>query len=424
MNVMAREIQIYHDIDELKVCFGAGMRERSHYAGHRVCLILALIGLTCGLVLPGYSWSQPLPDQTEGPLVTNPSWAVTGNLNTPRYGHTATLLGNGKVLIAGGLDSALAPFSVTDSAELYDPATGTWSGTGNLNTGRIGHTATLLPNGKVLVSGGRDRIAPPFFGLIGSAELYDPATGTWSSTGKFNTSRSGHTATLLANGQVLVAGGVTTDYILLDNAELYDPATGMWSLTGNLRTARSLHQATLLPSGKVLVAGGYIYREPYFLSSAEIYDPVTGSWSSAENLNRAWPSTATLLPNGEVLVAEWDGAELYDPATGIWNVTGTLNTSREAYTATLLANGQVLVAGGYNYNDDNPFISAELYDPTSRIWSRSGNLNAGRYNHTATLLPDGRILVAGGLDASGTTLHSAELFDLGLTQIAGGNLNN
>ena len=92
MNMMAREIQTYQDIGELKVCLGAGMRKRSHYAGHRVCLILALIGLTCGLVLPGYSWSQPLPDQTEVPLVTNPSWAVTGNLNTPRYVHTATLL--------------------------------------------------------------------------------------------------------------------------------------------------------------------------------------------------------------------------------------------------------------------------------------------------------------------------------------------
>jgi len=385
-------------------------------------LILALIGLMCGL--PVYSWSQPLPDQTAMPLVTNPGWAVTGTLNTPRYGHTATLLASGKVLVAGGLDRALAPFSVTDSAELYDPATGTWSSTGNLDTGRIGHTATLLPNGKVLVTGGRDRIAPPFFGLADSAELYDPATGTWSSTGNLNTSRSGHTATLLASGQVLVAGGVTTDYIQLDSAELYDPATGMWSLTGNLSTTRSLHRATLLSSGQVLVAGGYIYSEPYFLSSVEIYDPVTGRWSGAVNLNKPSADTATLLPNDEVLVTQWDSAELYDPATRIWSDTGTLNTAREAYTATLLANGQVLVAGGFNYNDDNPYLSAELYDPTSRTWSRSVNLNAGRYNHTATLLPDGKVLVAGGLDASGTTLHSAELFDLGLTQTAGGNLNN
>ena len=357
------------------------------------------------------------------PLVTNPSWSVTGNLNTPRYGHTATLLANGKVLVTGGLDRALAPFGVTDSAELYDSATGTWGSTGNLNTGRSGHTATLLANGKVLVVGGRDHIAPPFFGLTGSAELYDPATETWSSTGNLNTSRSGHTATLLANGQVLVAGGITTNYVLLDSVELYDPATGTWSLTGNLSAARSLHAATLLPSDKVLVAGGYIYAEPYFLSSAEIYDPVTGSWSSADNLNKPSADTATLLSNGEALVTQWDSAELYDPATGIWSVTGTLNKAREAYTATLLPNGQVLVAGGYNYNDDNPYFSAELYDPTKRIWSRSNNLNAGRYNHTATLLPDGKVLVAGGLDAFGATLNSAELFDVGLTQTAGGNLN-
>jgi Galactose oxidase, central domain/Kelch motif len=333
MNLIEREIQTYQDIDELKVRFDAGMRKRSHYASHRVRLILALIGLMCGLVLPGYSWSQPLPDQTGVPLETNPSWSVTGNLNTPRYGHTATLLANGKVLVAGGLDRAFEPFSVTNSAEIYDPATGTWSSTGNLDTGRIGHTATLLPNGKVLVAGGRDRIASPFFGLADSAELYDPATGTWSSTGNLNTSRSGHTATLLANGQVLVAGGVTTDYIVLGNAELYDPATGMWSSTDSLRTARSLHLAALLPGGKVLVAGGYIYAEPYFLGSAEIYDPVTGRWSRADNLNKRWAHTATLLPTDEVLVAEWDSAELYDPTTGMWNDTGTLNTSREAYTA-------------------------------------------------------------------------------------------
>jgi hypothetical protein len=194
----------------------------------------------------------------------------------------------------------------------------------------------------------------------------------------------------------------------------------MWSSTDSLRTARSLHLAALLPGGKVLVAGGYIYAEPYFLGSAEIYDPVTGRWSRADNLNKRWAHTATLLPTDEVLVAEWDSAELYDPTTGMWNDTGTLNTSREAYTATLLANGQVLVAGGYNYNDDNPFISAELYDPTTRTWSRSVNLNAGRYNHTATLLPDGKVLVVGGLDSFGITLNRAELFDLGLTQTAGG----
>jgi galactose oxidase-like protein/Kelch motif protein len=423
MNVMTREKQTYQDIGEPKVRFGASMRKRGYFAGHRVCLILALAGLTCGLALPGYSWSQPIPNQSAMPLVTNPSWGATGNLNTPRYGHTATLLANGKVVVAGGLARTLAQLSVTDSAELYDPGTGTWSRTGNLNTGRVGHTATLLPNGKVLVAGGHDRLAPPFLDLTDRVELYDPSTGTWSSTNNLNTSRSGHTATLLPNGKVLVAGGVTNNGVLLDSAELYDPATGIWTLTDSLRTARSLHLATLLPSDKVLVAGGYINSEPYFLSSAEVYDPATGSWSSASNLNRPSADTTTLLPSGEVLVTQWDSAEFYDPATGLWSDTGNLNTAREAYTATLLPNGQVLVAGGYNYNDDNPFISAELYDPTTRIWSRSVNLNTGRYNHTATLLPDGKVLVAGGLDAFGTTLSSAELFDPGLTQTAGGNLN-
>jgi hypothetical protein len=163
------------------------------------------------------------------------------------------------VLVAGGDNG-----STLSSAELYDPATGTWSSTGSLGTARENHTATLLPSGKVLVAAGHNDSS----GYLNSAELYDPASGSWSSTGSLVPVRYNHTATLLPNGKVLVAGGGNPGP--LSSAELYDPASGSWSSTGSLGTARYNHTATLLPNGKVLVAGGH------GISSAELYDPGLG----------------------------------------------------------------------------------------------------------------------------------------------------
>ena len=341
------------------------------------------------------------------------SWTATGNLNTARLYHTATLLPNGKVLAVGGLDSSN---SVSASAELYDPATGTWTATGSLNTARYVHTATLLPNGKVLVAGGADS----FDNTFTSAELYDPASGTWTATGSLNAARSLHTAALLPNGKVLVAGGYTGGMLgaASASAELYDPASGTWTGTGSLNTARYDHTATLLPNGKVLVAGGFNVVGVVTFASAELYDPASGTWTFTGNLNTARLfHTATLLPNGKVLaVGGLDSsnsvsasAELYDPATGTWTTTGNLNTARYHHTATLLPNGKVLVAGGAD-SFDNALASAELYDPASGTWTATGSLNTARDSHTATLLPNGKVLVAGGSNPSA----SAELYDTGL----------
>jgi hypothetical protein len=375
--------------------------------------ILAFIGMAS--VMP-FTWQAVTYAQT-------PGWSLTGSLNTSRYLPTATLLPNGKVLVAGGSLNG-APLN---SAELYDPAVGTWSFTGSLNMPRYLHTATLLPNGKVLVVGGVD------VSNLTSAELYDPSTGTWSFTGGVNLTRFWHTATLLQNGKVLVVGGASAPD---DSAELYDPSTGTWSMTGSVHTGRYGHTATLLQSGLVLIAGGSDDGDlDSALASAELYDPVTGTWSVTGSLHEGRLSTAVLLPNGKVLVAGGytkdhipDGsgfysvpislrsAELYDPATGTWSSTSNLNEQRSFHTATLLPSGKVLVAAGLDWGTPAPcpcsatkLDSAELYDPIAGTWQRTANLKRARSNQTATLLESGNVLVATGDDSN----RSVEIYNDG-----------
>jgi Kelch motif len=177
---------------------------------HALQLVMGLYITTSGFVFGaalGESSTAILTitDNATEPPVRNPTWVSTGKLNTARYFHTATLLPGGKVLVAGGYagPSVLS----TNSAELYDPETSIWSVTGSLFTPLVFHTATLLANGKVLVAGGNTSFAPPSFGVTGSSALYDASTGTWSNTGSLNGATNSHTATLLHNGKVLIAGG-------------------------------------------------------------------------------------------------------------------------------------------------------------------------------------------------------------------------
>ena len=211
--------------------------------------------------IPIITWSAP----------ANISWASAAALNTAVLNQTATLLDNGKVLIAGG-DTG---HGFVSSAELYDPASNTWSSAGSMATARAVATATHLNNGKVLITGGLNNNNQP----LSSAELYDPATNTWSSAGNMATVRVYDTATLLPNGNVLVAGGYTGPY--LSSAELYDPTTNSWSSAASMATPRGFQTATLLNNGKVLVAGGDFSE----LQSAELYDPVGNTWSSASSMN-------------------------------------------------------------------------------------------------------------------------------------------
>jgi Galactose oxidase, central domain len=191
-------------------------------------------------------------------------WKVTGRLNTARYLHTATLLQNGMVLVAGGLNDP-DQTAVFASAELYDPANRTWTATGSLNAARFSHTATLLQNGTVLVAGGADAL-----GFPASAELYDPASGTWTATGSLNTARTYHTATVLPDGTVLVEAGEDRNFTSSASVEVYELASGTWTATGSLHNARTFHTATLLQDGTVLVAGGFSTTNNHALSSAEL----------------------------------------------------------------------------------------------------------------------------------------------------------
>ena len=350
----------------------------------------------------------------QGTSQVNASSIPTGDLHKARYLHTATLLPDGKVLVVGGSGNR---GSLADSAELYDPDKHIWSVASPLNKARLGHTATLLPNGKVLVTGGNISTASPTFGLTNSAELFDPATGTWAITDSLNTGRTNHTATLLTSGKVLVTGGWDGSSSIA-SAELYDPETENWSSTGNLNAPRCMHTATLLQSGKVLVAGGTDDGDLFVtLASAELYDPVTATWSSTGRLGEPRVlHTATLLQNGKVLVVGGyggylygpsDSEALYDPIAGEWNHTGNLITLRHGHSSTMLPDGSILVAGGGN---SDILDSAELHDPATGVWDRIEGLSTPRYAHTATLLENGKVLFAGGRNGGGP-LSSAELYD-------------
>jgi hypothetical protein len=273
-----------------------------------------------------------------------------------RTSHTATLLQNGQVLIVGGRGNG-SNYQLS-SAELYDPGTGVFASTGSMATPRTSHAATLLQSGRVLIAGGDD---------VDSAEIYDPSSGTFASAGALDKPREGSTATLLASGKVLIAGGEYLDcdtpasepcnLIFFGPAELYYPAAGIFTATGSLNTGRIQHTATLLANGMVLLAGGEEFtvdpETTTVISSVELYDPGTDGFAPATSLIvKRENHTATLLEDGTVLIAGGSGstpasAELYEPDTGEFVPTGFLATLRESHTATLLPNGQVLIAGGF-----------------------------------------------------------------------------
>jgi large repetitive protein len=379
----------------------------------------------------------PQPTKSSAPAIG--TWTATGSLITGRAEHTATRLPDGKVLVAGGIPDNTEQLQLA-SAELYDLSTGKWSATGSMLTPRSKHTATLLANGKVLVAGGFCAPLGPgggatkgcpavedLDGAIANAELYDPATGTWAATGSMATARYLHTATLLADGNVLVAGAEHRDGILA-SVELYNARTGKWTATASMITARTQQFAVKLADRKVLAAGGIgpvSATDHGPLSSAEVYDPGARRWAATGNLMavRAQGGTAALLGDGKVLLAGGGGsgdpmlasAELYDPSSGTWTSTASMHGPRGESASTPLADGRVFVVGGFADPSvaGAPLLSsAEVFDPKSGSWIDAGSMSAGHFDLTATLLVTGQVLVTGGFDPDGVT-SSADLYDPG-----------
>ena len=244
-----------------------------------------------------------------------------------------------------------------------------------------------------------------------------PKVGSLVSAGEMLNPRSGHTATLLPNGKVLIAGGMRRNQDFYKSAELYDPATGKFQPTGDMSIARVGHIAVLLHSGKVLVAGGWVGMEG--TDSAELYDPVSGKFTSIARMTarRGRPS-ATLLADGDVLIAAGEArdnesvatAEIFHASTLSFQATASMHHPRVSHTATLLNDGRVLMTGGYQ---NSAMSTAEVYDPKTGAFTETGSLTTARSKHTAGRLPDGRVLIAGGSDSRGWhgNLSSAEIYD-------------
>ncbi|WP_395833253.1 kelch repeat-containing protein [Cystobacter fuscus] len=280
----------------------------------------------------------------------NDIWTATGMPRTTHRRHTATLLRDDRVLVVGG-DGA----SAIKSAEVYNPATGAWAATGNLVTYRREHSAVRLADGRVLVMGGKDSGGT----VLSSAEVYDPATGTWASTGGMAWARRAFTATVLSDGRVLVTGGLVDSgdecrgLNCLASAEVYNPATGTWSSTGGMATARGFHAAAVLADGKVLVTGGGVDGAPS--AHAEVYNPAMGQWTATGDMHSPRRNHSLTPLNGGLVLAVggYDvftgiltSAELYDPNTGAWCTTGSLGQGRYKHTATPLPDGRVLITAG------------------------------------------------------------------------------
>ena len=321
-----------------------------------------------------------------------PDAMEAASISTGRWGHTATLLEDGRVLVVGGQES---PSGKLASAEIYDPASDSWSSAGEMSVARgAGLRATRLSDGRVLVTGDSDEAI---------AEIYDPSDGQWSQAGVMTEPRNAATSTLMADGRVMVTGGGDATKAGQDpfaSAEIFDPATGEWTSAGSMQNENYSHGAVLLQDGRVMVAGGEL---------TEAYDPATDTWAAAGEPLRertgGYPviilnDGMVLVPGGEFKQRRRAGAdpirnvELYDPSTESWTRVANMNDARSRHAAVLLNNGNVLLVATREL---------QMYNPSTDTWASAGNLEQERSAYyTATVLQDGRVLVVGGQEEDDT----------------------
>ena len=308
------------------------------------------------------------------------------------------------------------------ASEIFDPASGVWQNTGSMHQARRGHQAVVLGDGRVLVAGGISEGE-----LLSSAEIYDPATGQWTTAAPMTTPRLGNTLTLLSNGNVLATGGTSADTaagagggqtIRPDaTAEVYNVQTGRWTKTaGAMTTPRFEHTATLLDDGRVLVVGGQgppISGSSQALATTEIYDPAVDSFRRSNDLTDARANHAAVkLPDRTVLVVGGAGGtngdtslattEVFNPGDGSWTTLGALSGSRTGHAAVVFSDGRVLVAGGESVTRGSrrSLNTAEIFILERREWRSAGNMNCPRSEAGATVLGDGSAIVVAGDFAS------------------------
>lgn len=377
----------------------------------------------------------------------------TPDLSDARFIHRTFKMNDGRILLTGGAKALTNPYTVNSSVDIYDPVTNTITSAAPMNVKRLSHNGATLRDGRVLVLGGRTTNvgATPGAGILSSAEIYDPATNTWTYTGSMNAARRSAASVVLNDGRVLVTGGAdragATAALPKSACEIYDPSTGTFTSIGNMTTPRTAHSATLLDDGKVLITGGSNGLGTAFPTNlAEIFNPADNSFTAVGPSN--FPHLAQVavkLRDGRVLIpgtyynlthtAEGGNispeCEIYDPATQTFSVTGSLAMKRIDIGGQPLLDGTVLIAGGVSTDFQKRYpamfqTSAEVYDPATGTWSITGLMSDGRDEFSGIALDDGRVLISGGftrLATGSTLLKTAELYTPGLVQQINGLTN-
>jgi len=333
------------------------------------------------------------------------------------------MLTSGKVLLIGGKTS---PGTDTATVDVFDPATSTMSAAAPMGTARNGHSATLLPNGKVLVAGGD---VAPNGATLASAELYDPTKNTWAPAAATNQARAHHAGILMGNGKVFVTGGdggLQTP--IPSGSEVYDPGTNTWTAAQTFYGLRPYGPtATVLSDGRVLVYGGVEQVQPG--NAAEFWDPATGQAGFDRFIGPSTAySTTALLADGTVIIV--GGEESYNPTGAVntttifdpaketcpgacqdstWSAGPPMNVGHCEHTMTTLHSGLILVAGGRCGTSESIAV-AEIYEQVGKKWWPAATMQQARGFHTAVLLPDGRVLVAGGTLIGGAITATTEIY--------------